>query len=93
MVVLCSEWIELAEGHSKERLSHLDGNGMNHVNLLRQDIEKIKAVLDEFDVNTPIKVMVDESSGIGYAVDIEFEYELNGRIVNLRVSINGVEDW
>ncbi len=66
---------------------------MNHVSLLRQDIEKIKSVLDEFDVNTPIKVMVDESSGIGYTVDIEFEYELNGRIVNLRVSINGVEDW
>ncbi len=93
MAVLHTEWIGLENLHSKERFSYLVGDGMNHVSLLRQDIEKIKSVLDEFDVNTPIKVMVDESSGIGYTVDIEFEYELNGRIVNLRVSINGVENW
>ena len=57
-----------------------------------RDLDRIREVVVENNVKM-FTLVVDNGSGIGYTVDLEFEYDLNGRDAVVRVPIVGVEDW
>jgi hypothetical protein len=56
------------------------------------DLDRIREVVVENNVKM-FTLVVDNGGGIGYTVDLEFEYDLNGRDAVIRVPIVGVEDW
>jgi hypothetical protein len=62
------------------------------VTLNNRDLERIQEVVKENNVQL-FTLVVDANSAIGYTVDLEFEYDLNGRNATVRVPIVGVEDW
>ncbi len=61
--------------------------------LNRKDIEKIKAILDQFPEVNGFELNHDSSSGIGSVVSITFAKEINGVRGSFEVEISGVEDW
>ena len=58
-----------------------------------QDLEILNKVIQENNVTGVFKLVQDNSSGIGYTTDIEFDADLHGRLAVIRVPIAGVEDW
>jgi hypothetical protein len=62
------------------------------VTLHKNDIERIQQIILENNVQV-FDLLVDNSSGIGYTVDMEFPYEVSGREAVIRISVVGVENW
>jgi cystathionine beta-lyase/cystathionine gamma-synthase len=65
---------------------------INKIVLNVRDLDRIREVVIENNVKM-FTLVVDNTSEIGYTVDVEFEYDLNGRDAVVRVPIVGVDDW
>lgn len=61
--------------------------------ITKRDIEKILAVMNEFDDAKSYKLEADNSSGIGSVLTLTMNMELKGRNAYVSVEIAGVEDW
>ena len=61
--------------------------------ITKREVEKILAVMNEFDDAKSYKLTNDNSSGIGSILTLTMEMELNGRNAHVSVEIAGVEDW
>ena len=61
--------------------------------LTRQDIEKIKCVLDQFPDLDVFEIGQDASSGIGSVTTMTFAREINGLRGSFEIEISGVENW
>lgn len=57
-----------------------------------QEIEIIQKVVKENEIQSAFE-LIHESHGIGSTLHLEFETELNGRQVTVRVEITGSENW
>ena len=66
---------------------------MTKIPLHRYDVEKLVEVLKEFPNVDSFSLLHDGSSGIGYAVDIEFQEKRGDRETTVRVEVSGVENW
>lgn len=66
---------------------------MTKIPLHRYDVEKLVEVLKEFPNVDSFDLLHDGSSGIGYAVDIEFQEKRGDRETTVRVEVSGVENW
>ena len=60
--------------------------------MLKDELQTINEIVNENDLND-FTLVFDNSSGIGYTLDVEFEMELNGRNVKVHVPVTGVENW
>lgn len=65
---------------------------MTSMRLNRQDVEKLLAELDHFDVKY-FELIQTADSGIGYTLDIEYSHHLEDRLVTVRVPIVGADTW
>lgn len=65
---------------------------MKTIHLLKNELQTINEIVNENDLND-FTLIIENSSGIGYTLDVEFEMELNGRTVKVRVPVTGVENW
>lgn len=61
--------------------------------ITKQDVEKILAVMNEFDNATWYKLEADNSSGIGSVLSLTMEMVLKDRPAIVKVDIAGVENW
>jgi len=61
--------------------------------LTRQDIEKIKGVLDQFSDLDVFELEQDSSSGIGSITTMTFSREINGLRGSFEIEVSGSEEW
>lgn len=61
--------------------------------LNRNNIEKIKAVLNQFPDVDSFELDSDSTSGIGSVLVMTFAQEVNGVRGSFDIEISGVEDW
>ena len=61
--------------------------------ITRQEVEKILAVMTEFDDAQSYRLEADNSSGIGSILTLTMKMEINNRLAEVRVDISGVENW
>ena len=66
---------------------------MNKISITPQDLEIINQIVKENDIKYKFDLVLTSGSGIGYTLDLEFETELNGRDVTIKVPVCGVENW
>ena len=66
---------------------------MQKIHLNLRDLEIIHKIVDENQVRVFELNQEDTDNGIGYTLDIEFDTELHGRLVRVRVPVTTVEDW
>ena len=57
------------------------------------DLEIIHKIVDENQVRVFELNQGDTDNGIGYILDMEFDTELHGRLVRVKVPVTTVEDW
>lgn len=60
--------------------------------LNKADVQEILKVLDEFKIDS-FKLIKHDTSGIGYTLDVEYAYPLNGRMVETRISVVDTDNW
>jgi hypothetical protein len=61
--------------------------------LTKNDVEKIKQILDKFpDVET-FELDQENGNGIGSIIYITFAHEINGIKASVNVEVSGVENW
>lgn len=58
-----------------------------------KEIETIRQVIYDNQITEAFQLIHNSSSGIGSTLDMEYETEINGRDVHVRVPITGVESW
>jgi hypothetical protein len=63
------------------------------ITLTPNDLEIINAIVQENDIKYGFNLVMTSGSGIGYTLDLEYETELNGRDVTVKVPVTGVENW
>jgi hypothetical protein len=66
---------------------------MSTVYLNRQDLDKIKEVLDNFEYVNIFEIRQDRSSGIGSTTDMIFDVRVKDVTGKITVSISGAENW
>jgi hypothetical protein len=66
---------------------------MTKIYLNKTDIEKILEVIKENDLEDTFTLIHDNVSGIGYTLDMEFDAELNGRVITAKVNIADSTTW
>ena len=66
---------------------------MQKIVLNLRDLEIIQKIVDENQVRVFELCQDNTDNGIGYILDMEFDTELHGRLVSVRVPVTTVEDW
>ncbi len=61
--------------------------------ITKQEVEKILAVMNEFDDARSYKLEADNSSGIGSILSLTMDMDINNRPAMVKVDISGVENW
>jgi hypothetical protein len=62
--------------------------------ITRREIEKILKIMDENSITEgAVELIYNNSSGIGSTLDMEFDTELHGRYVVVRVNITDSDSW
>jgi len=56
-------------------------------------LETINQVVTENSITRSFALIGDSSSGIGLDLAMEFDHELNGRTVTVRVDLTDHRDW
>lgn len=65
---------------------------MKTITLNRADVAKILKTLDKHSIDY-FELIKNDTSGIGYTLDIEHLTKLHGESVTVRIPVVGVEDW
>lgn len=63
------------------------------IHLLPSDLKQIQDKLGLFPGVQSFDVIRREGGGIGYFIDISFDYEVHGQDVKITVPVVGVGDW
>lgn len=61
--------------------------------ITKQEVEKILAVMNEFDDARSYNLEADNSSGIGSVLTLTMEMTIKNRPAVVKVDIAGVETW
>lgn len=65
---------------------------MKTITLNRADVAEITKVLEKFDIDH-FTLVKEDTSGIGYTLDIEYEARMQDAKVTVKVPVVGVENW
>ena len=65
---------------------------MTTIQLNKADVTQLLKTLDKFDVDY-FKLIKNDTSAVGYTLDIEFPYRINNQLVNVTVSVVGTDEW
>ena len=66
---------------------------MQKILLNLRDLEIIQKIQTENQCRSFQLNQGDTDNGIGYILDMEFDTDLHGRLVRVRVPVTTVEDW
>ncbi len=59
----------------------------------KRELEIINKIIEENNIENSIELIYNNDSGIGNTLDIEFDHELHGRYVTVRVNISDTDSW
>ena len=59
----------------------------------QEEVKKILTVMEEFPDARTYELKADNSSGIGSTLTLTMDMDINGRNVEVKVDISGVEKW
>lgn len=65
---------------------------MSIITMTKTDLDAINQAVKDFDLKF-FTLIKDNSSGIGYTIDLEFEHSMNYRDVKIRVAIADSDNW
>ena len=66
---------------------------MIKIKLNLRDLGIIQKIVDENHVRVFELNQGDTDNGIGYTLDMEFDTDLHGRLVRVKVPVTTMEDW
>ena len=66
---------------------------MIKIKLNLRDLGIIQKIMDENHVRVFELNQGNTDNGIGYTLDMEFDTDLHGRLVRVKVPVTTVEDW
>jgi hypothetical protein len=66
---------------------------MSEIYMNEEELDIIKKVIKENKIRGAFKLIFDNSSGIGYTLDIEFDSQLKSRTAVIRIPITTSENW
>ena len=66
---------------------------MKRIYITPNEIEIVNKIIEENDIKSAFELIYDDSSGIGYTLDLEFETQVNGRYATIRIPVTTVENW
>jgi hypothetical protein len=66
---------------------------LSKIHITRKDLEEILKIIDEVNIEGSIELIYDNSSGIGYTIDIEFDHNINDRYIRARTPIATSDNW
>lgn len=65
---------------------------MSIITMTKTDLDAINQAVKDFDLKS-FTLIHDNSSGIGYTIDLEFEHCVNKRPARTRVAITDSDNW
>jgi hypothetical protein len=65
---------------------------MSKIYLSTGDLDIINAIVKENNISV-FRLICDNSSGIGYSIDLEFDSEINHRKAKVTIPVCGSENW
>jgi hypothetical protein len=60
--------------------------------ITKVDLDTINKIVEENNLER-VKLIQDNSSGIGSILDLEYETDINGRKATVRIPVSGIESW
>ena len=60
--------------------------------ITKLDLDTINKIVEENNLER-VKLIQDNSSGIGSILDLEYETDINGRKATVRIPVSGIESW
>ena len=59
----------------------------------KRELEIINDIVRENEIQNSFELISNNDSGIGSTLEIEFDHELHGRYVTVRVNITDSDSW
>ena len=59
----------------------------------KEDLFNLLEILVENQIDGIVKLIYNNNSGIGSTLDVEFDFNLNGRLVTVRANITDESNW
>jgi|LakMenEpi13Sep09_1017268.scaffolds.fasta_scaffold10688_3 hypothetical protein len=59
----------------------------------KRELEIINDIVRENEIQNSFELISNNNSGIGSTLEIEFDHELHGRYVTVRVNITDSDSW
>jgi hypothetical protein len=66
---------------------------MKKIYVTPNEVEIVNKIIEENDIKGAFELIYDDSSGIGYTLDLEFETQVNGRYATIRIPVTTAENW
>jgi hypothetical protein len=65
----------------------------SRIYITKRELEIISDIVRENEIENSFELIYNNDSGIGSTLEMEFDHELNGRYVNVRVNITDSDSW
>jgi hypothetical protein len=65
----------------------------SRIYMSKRDLEIINNIVRENEIENSFELIYNNDSGIGSTLDMEFELDLHGRYVTVRVNITDSDSW
>lgn len=59
----------------------------------KQELLSVLKIIEENNVQGVVELIYNNESGIGSTLDVEFDYNLNGRYVTVRANVTDESNW
>lgn len=66
---------------------------MQEIFMNEEELDIVKKIIKENKIKGAFKLIFDNSSGIGYTLDIEFDSQLKSRDAVIRIPVTTSENW
>ena len=61
--------------------------------ITKLELDTINKIIQENNIQNSIELIYNNESGIGSTLEMEFDHELHGRYVTVRVNITDSNSW
>lgn len=68
------------------------GNQMNKIYISKQELQSVLKIIEENNVQGVVELIYNTDK-MGSSLDVEFDYNLNGRLVTVRATVTDEGNW
>lgn len=59
----------------------------------KEELLEVIKILQDNEVEGVVELIYDNDSGIGSTLDVEFDFNLNGKLVTVRANVTDNSNW